>query len=59
MTGMIEEFLFVRNFDSRNFRVHKFGKYFFGWLDVSRVFLEYLPCYMGFGFCPYSIIPVT
>ena len=59
MTGMIEEFFLLGIFDSRIFRIHKFGKYIFGWLDVSRDFLGYFSCYMGFGFCPFSIIPVT
>ena len=42
MTGIIKGFLGVSNFRFWDFfRVGKFGKYFFGQLDLSRVFLGY------------------
>ena len=40
VTGMIEGFLWVRNFSIPGvFWVRKFGMYFFGLLDLSRDFL--------------------
>ena len=36
MTGMIEGFFGPEIFYSGIFWVGKFGKYFFGWLDLSR-----------------------
>ena len=36
--GMIEGFFGFEIFDSGIFWVGKFGKYFFGWLNLSRDF---------------------
>jgi len=36
--GMIEGFFGFEIFNSGIFLVAKFGKYFFGWLDLSREF---------------------
>ena len=36
VTGMIKDFLGFDIFDSGIFWIVKFGKYYFGWLDLSR-----------------------
>ena len=46
MTGMIKGFLGVKIFRFQDFffgggGVGKFGKYFFGWVDLRRDFWEY------------------
>ena len=41
VTGILKDFFGFEIFDSGIFWVVKFGKYYFGWLDLSRDFFDH------------------